>query len=184
MGRCKALLVRPDTGRAFVRSIVDAYLGAGVDDIVVTVPDGDDGALVEAAVGDAAATTKNPWPSLGISGSIRACLASLTHAPDILVLCPVDAPFATSGDVRALVDAISAGAPAAVVTGSGRRGHPVAFSRSTFQALSDAAEHGGPRAVLDALGAGVAEIEAGDERVAVELNTPDELAALSSRGRP
>ena len=60
----------------------------------------------------------------------------------------------------------------------GVRGHPVIFRASCFAALHDAGESGGPRAVLDALGARVLHVPWGDARVLVDVDTPELLADL------
>jgi CTP:molybdopterin cytidylyltransferase MocA len=94
---------------------------------------------------------------------------------DVLVLCPVDAPFGTPAIVAALIASVVAGAAAAVVTVDGIRGHPVAFGRGAFGALRLAGSRGGPRQVLDELDEVVA-VPSSDRRLCLDVNTVADLA--------
>lgn len=191
MGSPKALLSSrvfdadgPD--EAWVRRVARMLRDGGATHVVVTVPDD---AVVAAAVGaavvDLAVTVQNPQPWLGLSGSLVAALDVTDGPVDALVLCPVDAPGLQAAMVRALVDAVAAGADAAVVVHAGRRGHPVAFSSRCFTALRSAGERGGPRAVLADLddvvvgGSGVVEFDIDDDRVLWDLNSPDDVARVA-----
>src|SRR5207237_1164973 len=75
--------------------------------------------------------------------SIRIGLANLEPASAAFLLCPVDVPLFEADDVRALVAAFAAKAPAIgiVVPGNGKeRGHPALFAASLaaeFRALAD-----------------------------------------------
>jgi CTP:molybdopterin cytidylyltransferase MocA len=181
MGTPKALIstrvfdaVGPD--EPWARRVARMLREGGAADIVVTVPD--DAAVaaaIAAAVADVAITTTNPHPSLGLSGSVIAAL-DLVDA-DALVLCPVDAPGLRAPIVRPLIDAVGAGADAAVVVSAGRRGHPVAFSARCFSALRAAGDSGGPRAVLADLGDAVVEIDVDDDAVLWDLDCPADLGA-------
>ncbi len=174
MGRPKALLstslvdpIGPD--EPWVARLVRALREGGVDDVVVTVPDDVEvAASIRQAVGPHARTARNARPELGLSGSVIAALECSGDA-DVLVICPVDAPGAQASMVRRLLGAIAAGAAAAVVVHGGRRGHPAAFSASTWAALRAAGEQGGPRAVLGAVGA--VEVDVDDAAVLWDLNT-------------
>jgi molybdenum cofactor cytidylyltransferase len=181
MGRPKALLSTslidpsgPD--EPWVARLVRALREGGVDDVVVTVPDDVDlAASIREAVRGQARTTNNAQPELGLTGSVFAALALGADA-DVLVICPVDAPGAQASMVRRLLEAIAAGAAAAVVVHGGRRGHPAAFSAATFAALRAAGERGGPRAVLAAVGA--VEVDVDDAAVLWDLNTPADVDRL------
>lgn len=183
MGSPKALLayefhdaVGDDDGIAdcFVSHLVRAMLSGGADTVVVTVPDdAGSAAAISDVVGADAACVPNPSPSLGLTGSVIAALDHVDDA-DVLVLCPVDAPFATPAIVAALIAAVVAGADAAVVTVDGVRGHPVAFGRQAFGALRLAGSRGGPRRVLDELDQVVA-VPSLDRRLTLDLNSAADL---------
>ena len=162
-------------GDRFVTHLVAAMLGGGVDTVTVTVPDDDDTASAIAdLVGDHAVCVRNPLPAQGLTGSIIAALDAGGHDVDVLVLCPVDVPFATPALVRALIATVINGAEAAVVAVDGVRGHPVAFGRGVFEALRHAGDAGGPRQVLAML-TRVVEVAAADRRLVVDVNTMADL---------
>ncbi len=182
MGSPKALLpyefhdaVADDDGIAdcFVRHLVRAMLSGGANAVVVTVPDDAGTAAAISDVVGAAVCVPNPSPSLGLTGSV---IAALDHVDDVdvLVLCPVDAPFGTPAIVAALIAAVVAGADAAVVTVDGVRGHPVAFGRGAFGALRLAGSRGGPRRVLEELQQVVA-VSSTDRRLCLDLNSAADL---------
>jgi molybdenum cofactor cytidylyltransferase len=180
MGRPKALL--PWGESTFVESLAHAFVDAGLAPVCVSVPD-DDVDVTRALHALPVRTFTNPEPQLGLSGSVRAMLNDLrAHGDDVdgLVLTPVDAPVTTSTLVCALVEALrnSPAHDAAVPVVEGKRGHPALFRASCFAALHDAGDAGGPRAVLDALGARVLEVPWGDARVLVDIDTPALLARL------
>jgi molybdenum cofactor cytidylyltransferase len=187
MGAPKALLSTrrfdPEgVDEPWARRVARMLRDGGATDIVVTVPDDEAvAAAVDAAVADVAVTAKNPQPHLGLSGSLFAALDVVEGPVDALLVCPVDAPGLQAAMVRALADAVAAGADAAVVVHAGRRGHPVAFASRCFTALRSAGERGGPRAVLadlDVTG-GVVEIAVDDDAVLWDLNSPEALARLA-----
>jgi nicotine blue oxidoreductase len=185
MGSPKALLSSRhfDPGgldEPWVRRIARIFREGGVSDVLVSIPDSADvGAdvadAVTAAVVDIALVTANPQPEFGLSGSLIAAL-DLVMA-DAVVLCPVDAPGVRAPMVRKLIDTLATGVDAAVVVHAGRRGHPVAFSARCFPALREAGARGGPRAVLAALGADVAEVAVDDDAVLWDFNSPADLVA-------
>jgi len=188
MGSPKALLSTrrfdPDgVDEPWARRVARRLLEGGASDVVVSVPDDEDVAAdVAAAVADLARVTPNPWPELGLSGSLFAAL-DLVDA-DAVVLCPVDAPGLQASHVRGLLDALTAGADAAVVVHAGRRGHPVAFSSRCVPALRAAGASGGPRVVLASVD--VVEFAVDDAAVLWDLNSPADLAVerLQVSARP
>lgn len=178
MGTCKALL--PYAGAtSFVERIAQVFLAAGLDPVIVTVPDGDDGFGVDQALSTLPVIcARNERPEDGLSGSV---LTALRHAagPDALVLTPVDCPFLDVELVRSLLLLLRT-APASAPEVDGARGHPVAFSRATYELLATCASRGGPRAVLDALaGSGdVALVPWSDAHVLEDVDTPQDYQRL------
>ena len=182
MGQCKALL--PLSGATtFVERLAHVFLTAGLDPVVVTVPPGDDGERIQQALSQLPVLcVQNEAPELGLSGSV---LTALRHAaePEALVLSPVDCPFVDAELVRSLLLLLGTAAAAAPEV-DGVRGHPVAFARATFELLLTCAPRGGPRAVLDALGADVALLPWPDARVVEDVDTPEDYQRLLDRPVP
>lgn len=177
MGEPKALLAW-DEGTSFAAHLVDVFREAGLDPVVVTVPEPPHLASVEAALSSTGAVLlRNAEPALGLSGSVQTALARF---PDVdgLVLTPVDAPFADVALVRELAGHAAEGALAAVPVVDGTWAHPVAFGRASFRALEKAAHARGPRTVLEALGDRLIEVACDDARLVADLNTPEDYRRL------
>lgn len=183
MGMNKALLPF-SRGKVFVSRIADVMLAAGLAPVVVTTPDDEETAAVIAAhlIEVPAQPMKNEWPERGLTGSVLTALASAPDA-DSVVLTPVDCPFIDVTLVHALLVALRRGVAAAPVV-SGVRGHPVAFARPAFELLWSAADRGGPRAVLDALGDDVVDVPWIDPRVCEDVDTPEDYERLFRRAPP
>ncbi len=176
MGACKALL--PFSGATtFVERIAQVFLSAGLDPVVVTIPPDDDGAAVEHALAHLPVLcSHNELPEDGLAGSV---VTALRHAaePDALVLTPVDCPFLDVELVRSLAQLCQRAAAVAPEV-DGRRGHPVAFARVTFELLLTCASRGGPRAVLDALDKDVALLPWLERHVLEDVDTPEDYRRL------
>ena len=83
-------------------------------------------------------TVLNPDPGRGMGSSLRLGLAECTG--DIAVVLLVDTPGIGSDAVRAVLDAVAAGAPVAVADFAGRRVPPVAFAREVWDEVAERAE--------------------------------------------
>lgn len=176
MGTCKALL--PFSGTTtFVERIAHTFLAAGLDPVVVTVPEGADGDRVAQSLSQLPVLcAANEAPALGLSGSVQ---TALRHAGDAeaLVFTPVDCPYLDVELLRSLLLVLPTAAASAPEVG-GQRGHPVAFARTTWELLLTCAARGGPRAVLDALGGDVALVPWSDPHVLEDVDTPEDYLRL------
>jgi CTP:molybdopterin cytidylyltransferase MocA len=168
MGMIKALLEHPEGG-SFVRNLTEVFRAAGLDPIIVTIPEGPHGDAVKREVALGVHALRNEIPSAGLSGSVYTAMKVAEHAPG-LVITPVDAPFASVRDVRALADALKRHA-GAVVTHQGKAGHPVAFRMERLHMLAQV--KGGPKALF-ALG-DIVDVPSEDHRVLANINTPGDL---------
>jgi molybdenum cofactor cytidylyltransferase len=180
MGTPKALL--PFAGDVvFVQRLAEIFVAAGLDPVIVTVPDDrmiardirrrlDHLPLI---------VTRNERPADGLTGSV---ITALEHAAEAeaLVLSPVDCPFVDVALVQTLVIALRLGA-AAVPNVDGKRGHPAVFTRPTFELLWSAGARGGPRGVLEALGSDVVDVPWSDPRVTDDVDTPEDYQRLFGR---
>lgn len=200
MGRCKALLL-DEVGVPFVVRCARALREGGCAPIVVAVPDDEeDRARVVAAIrtiaglveGTDVVVARNGTPEAGLSGSILAAWDLVAVRADALVVAPVDAPFFDGALVARLIAAYQAlptgaalevaphAAVPVVVDGGGarRRGHPVLLDRAALSRLPTFARAGGPRALLDALGATLRELVVDDLRVVEDVDAPEDYARL------
>lgn len=111
--------------------------------------------------------------------SIRRGLVCLPPRSHVL-LWPVDYPFAGVSVVHALVQRLAGNAAAIAlpVTPSGRRGHPLLLGRHTAAELHDPLADGGAHWVVRRDPSRVLEVPCADERVAAQLDTPEQAVAL------
>lgn len=146
MGTSKALL--DAGGRSFLAAVVGALVGGGCDPVVVVVAEGQ--TEEERKARDAGAVcVVNPEPGEGPITSLRLALALLDGRVEGVAYLPVDHPLVRAETVATLVDAfLASGAPLALPTHGGQRGHPPLFRRTLFAELRDPALEGGARTVV------------------------------------
>ena len=165
LGGPKADLVLHGT-RLLDRAIAVLRAGGCADVIAVVRP---------GTRADGATLVVNPQPERGLGSSLRIGLD--TTSGDVAVIMLVDTPGVGAGAVRRV---LAAGAPVAVATYAGRRGHPVAITRAYWPqvaALADG-DHGA-RPFLTANPDLVVEVPC--EGDPLDLDTPADLEAWQAR---
>lgn len=113
----------------------------------------------------------------GMLSSIQAGVRHIhTDNFDGLLLWPVDYPVVTPRIVRQIVDAFREHPRTDLVvpTVQGDRGHPALFAASTFDPLLEAPHDQGAKAVVYADDTDVTEVEVGDRRIHIDIDTPEE----------
>ena len=179
MGRAKALLPLPGSGRTFVAHIADTLIGGGVDAVFV-VGKPDDEAL-RAEVGTLAPLVRyveNPRYESGQLSSVLAAL-DVVDQPAVrgLLIVPVDMPLIRAATVATLLDAFNTSQLAiARATHHQRHGHPVIFGRAAFDLLRVADPAQGARAVVHALP--LLDVEVEDDGVVRDIDTPADYEEL------
>jgi CTP:molybdopterin cytidylyltransferase MocA len=176
MGRPKAL-VRLD-GEPLVERGVRLLAEGGCEPIVVVV------GAAEVAV-DAQVVHNPDWRS-GMGSSLRAGLRALGPHVEAAVVALVDQPLIGPEAVRRLIGAWRAGAPDAVVaTYEGQPRNPVLLDRGVWErAMASALGDQGARAFLrDAYDARIVEVPCDGTGSPADLDTPEELAAVSRQER-
>jgi molybdenum cofactor cytidylyltransferase len=179
MGRPKALLRLG--GDTFVSCVCRTLIAAGVDDVVVVA-----GAELEAVTsavcraGLSARIIENPRRDEGQLSSVLAGLAVADHpGVEAVVVHLVDAPFVSSGTVRAVMDAFRrTRAPVVRPVINGRHGHPVLFARSVFDELRRADPSVGAKAVVRAHAADACDVPVDDEGACRDIDTPEDYTRL------
>ena len=173
MGRPKALL--PIGGVTFVERIVAAFKASKVGEIIVVL--GHNAETIRARLGHLSVTiVVNPDYARGQLSSLQVAIRALeTTQVDGILVHLVDQPFLDPALVNRMIDRFyESKKPIVVPAHKGRRGHPVLFSSRLFQELLDAPLDQGAKAVVRAHGAETLEIESDDERVSLDIDTPDE----------
>ncbi len=189
MGRdCNKLLERVGE-RPLVAVVVDALIEAGVRPVVVVT--GFEAERVrEGLAGRACRFVHHAGWRAGMGESIARGMQALQEEA-----CALEAVLVSVGDLPGLraehVEAVVAAArtaqggiePGCIVAASfaGRRGHPVLFGAAHFEALAGLRGDQGARAILAANRRNVRMVEAADDAVLRDVDTPDDLAAVRYR---
>ncbi|MGA0603719.1 nucleotidyltransferase family protein [Caulobacter sp. KR2-114] len=150
----------------------------------VTVVTGADPAVADAARAVAAARGEARRLRLvhaadhaeGMAATLRAGIAALPADAAGAFVFLGDMPRIPAAVLPALAAAVTAGAPAAAPTWAGQRGHPVLFAAALFPGLLALTGDEGARTVLRALGPALALVEAPDDGVLFDVDTPGQLA--------
>lgn len=162
-------------GQRFVERLIDTYREAGVDHVIVVV--GHEAAEVRDRADLSGVTVvENERYEEGMLSSVRAGVrAAQEHDADGLFLSPVDYPLIPVAAVERLLE-VAADGTADVIhpTTDGGRGHPPLFRASTFDALLDAPDDEGARAVVYADETETRDVDVDDERIFVDVDTPAE----------
>lgn len=138
MGTPKALLVF--RGRTFVETVVDVLEVVGVRPVVCVI--GPDAQPVQSELIARGVRVARGQPHGHPIDSLRAGLAGIDAGPvEGALVWPVDHPHVLVETVRRLVDEFRRGGrPIVAPSFEGRRGHPMIWSRETWDALERAPE--------------------------------------------
>jgi molybdenum cofactor cytidylyltransferase len=176
MGRAKATLPAGD-GHTFLTRIVQTFLDAGVDDVIVVV--GHDADLIAdsvAASGLPARVVVNRDYDRGQLSSLLAGLASVDR-PGVraALVTLVDVPLVSAATVRAVVERYRATrAPIVRPTSGDRHGHPLLIDRSLFAALRAADPESGAKPIVRAHATAAGDIAIDDEGAFTDVDTEED----------
>ncbi len=171
MGTPKPLL--PWDGRTLAEYQVAQLVAAGAAQVIVVT--GHARAEVERVLaGTEARLVHNPRYAEGRAGSVRVGAAAVQEPVAAVLTLNVDQPRPAEL-IRALIAAhLAGGAAITVPVWAGRRGHPAVFAGTLLPELRAVTEEGeGLRAVRRAHTAQTREVDLGDPRVLVDINTPE-----------
>ena len=173
MGGPKALV--EVAGEPLVQRGIRLLRDGGCDPVVVVVGASADEVRLLCAGADVVHAAD--WES-GMAASLRAGLAALDT--DACVVALVDQPFVTAEVVQRLRAAHGAGAAAAVASYAGHPRNPVLLDRSVWAAVAATATGDeGARSWLRAHPELVVEVDCTDAGAPDDLDTPQDLAALT-----
>jgi molybdenum cofactor cytidylyltransferase len=174
MGQPKALL--PIGGETFLERIVTVLKSTNTGKIIVVIGHNADEMKrkvehlpVEILV--------NPQYKLGQLSSLHVAIRALLSEPSCegMLVHLVDHPYIDSGLVSRMIEGFrSSGKLIVVPRYQGKRGHPVILSRKLFDELLNAPIEQGAKAVVNAHRDDTLEIDAADEGVTIDIDTPDE----------
>lgn len=169
-------LTHPWRGGALIDGALAAALAAPVRS--VTLVTGADAGVAPAALafaegrGEAARLriVHCARHELGMGESLACGARSLAAGASGVFVFLGDMPLIATVILRPLALALARGASAAAPVFSGRRGHPVLFSRTLFPDLLALAGDQGAKSVLDGLGGRLALVESPDEGVLFDVD--------------
>ena len=190
MGRDKALLPWPPTSDLQVPSS-ESFLSAAIrslalsTDFVIVVAGQNEAALTPIIYTNGASIVVNPDPSRGQFSSLQVGLREvLNRGRDAAFITLVDRPPANAATVQTLRDSFEASPQstwALVPEFSGKHGHPFAVGREMIERFLREPVTGNAREVEHRYQEHVQYLAVDDPRVALNINTPDDYAALRAK---
>ena len=179
MGRAKATLPAGD-GHTFLTRIVQTFLDAGVDDVIVVVGhEADAIAASFAASGLPARFVLNRDYDRGQLSSLLAGIG-VVDRPGVsaALVTLVDVPLVSPATVRAVVESYHrTGAPIVRPTSGDRHGHPLLIARSLFDALRAADPEAGAKPIVRAHASSAGDIAISDEGAFADIDTAEDYRA-------
>jgi len=190
MGRDKALLPWPPTAEGQSPS-KESFLSATIrslslsTDFVIVVAGQNEAALAPVAYANGASIVTNPDPSRGQFSSLQVGLHEvLNRGRDAAMITLVDRPPANAPTVQMLLDSFAA-APqsvwALVPEISGKHGHPFIAGREMIERFLREPVTGNAREVEHRYQEHIQYLAVDDPYVALNINTPEDYAALVAR---
>ncbi len=177
MGSPKPLLLF--NGETFIRHIANMLTACGTSPIILVL--GAFAAQVRKEVeGMNIHVTTNCRYEAGQLSSLQHGLGILRNSSvDGVLVFPVDHPAVRKETVGAILHAFVETKAAVVIPAyRGRRGHPVLFSSSVFDELTDAPAEQGARAVVWRHACEVVEVPTDDSAILRNVDTPEEYVTL------
>lgn len=182
-GDLKQLL--PWDGTTFVGNAIRVAKESQVTEIIVVT--GHERERVEQAVSifDGIRCVRNPDWASGRASSVRTGIGAINAKSSAAIFINADQPFLTADVLDTILNTFfEMGAPIVVPTYDGNTGSPVLFARELFGELSALQGEQGGRDILLKRTEALVTVEIGDERAALDLDTPEDYrAALDTTGR-
>ena len=183
MGAVNKLLAEIEGVPMVVRA-VDAAVASGADPVLV-VTGHEEGKIRAALAGRPVRFVHNPDYAAGMSGSLRAALASVPDEAAGALICLGDMPHVTAEHMTRLVEAFEDGDEPVicVATHDGKRGNPSLWHRDFFAEMRAIEGDVGARRLIGEHPEAVVEVEVADPGVLLDIDTPEALAeAQASKG--
>jgi molybdenum cofactor cytidylyltransferase len=187
MGSDKALLPWPPQGVGQLAS-TDTFLSAAIHslafatDFTLIVAGRNESVVAPIAYAHGASVVINPDPSRGQFSSLQVGLHEvLNRGRDAAVITLVDRPPVMSATVQMLRDAFESASQevwAVVPEFSGKHGHPYLVGRELIEAFLQASPTGSAREVEHRYQEHIQYVAVDDPFVALNINTPEDYAAL------
>ena len=175
-------LVAKVGGVPILRRTVENVCAAGIEEVCVVT--GHEAPRIETSLsGLDVRFVFNPDYAQGISTSLRAGLAALPATCDGALIVLGDMPEVTSTLIARMLAGFAPhdGRSIVIPVRQGKRGNPVLWARKHFAEMMQSAGDSGAKHLLGQHSDEVVEIEASDDAVLTDIDTPQSLAALRKR---
>ena len=178
-------MTAPIDGVPMVRRTVE-NLAAALPVTPVVVSGHDPAALTAALAGLDVKIVFNPRYAEGLSTSLIAGIGALDDDADGALVCLADMPRVTGQHIDKLIAAFDPVENRAICvpTFGGKRGNPVLWGRSFFDAISRVSGDTGARHLIGEHGDQTVEVEVDDDGVLYDIDTPEMLAAANQQTDP
>ena len=177
MGAENKLLLEID-GKPMVRHVAERVLASAARPVTIVL--GHQLDAVKAALdGLDVHFAENPDYADGLSSSLRTGLAAVPESADGAIVCLGDMPGVSADLIDRLIAGFNPVEGRAILapTRGGRRGNPVLWARRFFDELTGLSGDTGAKHLIGTYGEFLTEIEAPDDGVLIDLDTPAALAA-------
>lgn len=179
MGAVNKLLMEYE-GENVVRRAMRAALGAGINDVIVVIAAGDD-QIVDTLHGPRVRIVENPDHAEGIASSIRVGVAAVAPSYAGALVMLADMPLIAPRHLLLLTKAFVESESIVVPYYRGQRGNPVLWGRDYFSELMILGGDVGARALLERHFDRVIRVEAPDDAVLIDFDTPQDWARLHAQ---
>jgi putative nucleotidyltransferase with HDIG domain len=180
MGDCKGLL--PLNGKSALETIVSRMRAAGVGRVIV-VTGWHEGKIKAEALRLGCDPVHNPAFETGMFSGIVTGVRALLRDCEAFFIIPVDTPLVKAATYRALLRAffdVCGNPDVAYPTFRGKRGHPPLIGRAMSGPILAWQGEGGLHGLLESRPHRSVDVPAGDRSVLLDMDTPDDYAALGS----
>lgn len=180
MGRNK--LLAELGGKPLLRHAVEAALASRLDPVIV-VTGHDEAGVKKALSGLNVGFAHNPRFAEGLSTSLQTGIRALPGDCDGALVLLGDMPGITANLIDRTIAAFdpAQGRAICVAAKGGKRGHPVLWGRQFFGEIESLGGDAGAQSLMARHAAQIGEIESADDAPFTDIDTPEALAAYSSR---
>jgi len=190
MGTDKALLPWPPgspvSGQTFLSAAIESL--NAFSEMVLVVAGKNVTNIAPVVFASGADLVTNPAPQRGQFSSLQVGLQEvLNHGRDAAIVTPVDRPPANPATLRILCDAFASAAYgkwAIVPEYRGHHGHPILLAREMIEAFLKAPPAANARDIEHQNQQHVEYVAVDDPAVTLNVDTPEDYAALSSSASP
>ena len=173
MGSPKALLRYQ--GKTFIERICDAYLTAGVDELIIVLGARANELRQAIPAYPTLRTVVNPRYFQGQLSSLMTGIGALSSESEAVIVNLVDHPLISANTISALIASFrESPLPILIASYNGKRGHPVLFSRQVYGEILAAPLDQGAKVVVRKDPSRVREIQLDDPGILADIDTPED----------